>query len=257
MSNPLDPNQQPISGAGHGVAGPYPGGQQFGAPYDPRSAQQTPATGGFSGYGQNQPGWAPQPQQGYYGVQGPALQGVAYPNGSYGSFGGQPQQSGPKKGLIIGIIGAVMAFILLIVLALALTQNGNRSSDRSASPTAPGGATPVPSATQPNPGSAQNPSSAPDNKSQNSSNEVSSEEERNVKEVCRDALMQSVSKGSIDDWKVDRDGANEAGEPQFLMTGKFNGTLSSGRSGVFNFKCTAVHHPQEKSYEAWASLDTK
>lgn len=252
MSNPLDPNQQPISGAGHGVAGPYPGGQQFGAPYDPRSAQQTPATGGFSGYGQNQPGWAPQPQQGYYGVQGPALQGAAYPNGSYGSFGGQPQQGGSKTGLIIGIIGAVMAILLLIVLAVALTQNGNRSS----SPTASGGATPVPSTTHPNPGSAQNPSSAPD-KSQNSSNQVSSEEERNVVEQCRDALGQSISKGSIDEWTVDHDGTTEAGEPQFLMTGKLNGTLPSGRNGAFNFTCTAVYHPREKSYEAWASLDTK
>ena len=104
MSNPFNPNQQPMPGSGQ-----YPAGQQLGGAYGQQPGQQMPGAGG---YGQNQ-GFGQQPQQGYY--QQGQFQGAPY--------GGQPEQKS-KTGLIIGIIAAVVVVILVAGVAIwALTKD--------------------------------------------------------------------------------------------------------------------------------------
>ena len=48
---------------------------------------------------------------------------------------------------------------------------------------------------------------------------------------------------------------DSSGRPQYLSKGQFNGTLLTGKSGTFNFTCTALYHQDKGVYEAWASID--
>ena len=242
MSNPYNPNQQPAGGNGQ-----YPAGQQY--------TQQMPVAGGYL-----QQGYAQQPQQGYY-PQG-QFQGAPY--------GGQPEQKS-KTGLIIGIIAAVVVVILVAGVAIwALTKDDSSNDEASASPSAPTSAAPtsVPSAapspsapvapapapTQSAPPVGTKPSPAP-TQGTGSSGGVSTDEEYGVKLECKNAISSTVMQGKMENWIVERDGVDASGNPQYISTGQFNGTLLTGKSGTFNFTCTAVYHKDNGLYEAWAALD--
>ena len=241
MSNPYSPNQQPVGGNGQ-----YPAGQQY--------TQQMPAAGGYP-----QQGYAQQPQQGYY-PQG-QFQGAPY--------GGQPEKK--KTGLIIGIIAAVLVVILVAGVAIwALTKDDSSSDEASASPSAPSSAAPTstpsaapspsapvapaPAPTQSAPPVGTNPSPAP-TQGTGSSGSVSADEEYGVKTECKAALSQTVEQGSVGNWKVERDGVDNSGRPQYLAKGQLRGTLLTGKSGTFDFTCTVVYHTENGLYEAWASID--
>lgn len=251
MSNPFYPNQQPMPGSGQ-----YPTGQQLGGAYGQQPGQQMPGAGG---YGQNQ-GFGQQPQQGYYPPG--QFQGAPY--------GGQPEQKS-KTGLIIGIIAAVVVVILVAGVAIwALTKDDSSNDEASASPSAPTSAAPtsVPSAdpspsapvapapapTQSAPPVGTKPSPAP-TQGTGSSGGVSTDEEYGVKLECKNAISSTVMQGKMENWIVERDGVDASGNPQYISTGQFNGTLLTGKSGTFNFTCTAVYHKDNGLYEAWAALD--
>lgn len=242
MSSPFNPNQQPMPGSGQ-----YPAGQQY--------TQQMPVAGGYQ-----QQGYVQQPQQGYY-PQG-QFQGAPY--------GGQPEQKS-KTGLIIGIIAAVVVMILVAGVAIwALTKDDSSNDEASASPSAPTSAAPtsVPSAapspsapvapapapTQSAPPVGTKPSPAP-TQGTGSSGGVSTDEEYGVKLECKNAISSTVMQGKMENWIVERDGVDASGNPQYISTGQFNGTLLTGKSGTFNFTCTAVYHKDNGLYEAWAALD--
>ena len=242
MSNPYTPNQQPAGGNGQ-----YPAGQQY--------TQQMPVAGGYQ-----QQGYAQQPQQGYY-PQG-QFQGAPY--------GGQPEQKS-KTGLIIGIIAAVVVVILVAGVAIwALTKDDSSNDEASASPSAPTSAAPTaapssapspsapvapaPAPTQSAPPVGTNPSSGP-TQDAGSSSDVSANEEYGVKTECKSALSQTVQTGSVGNWMVKRDGVDNSGRPQYQANGQFNGTLLTGKSGTFNFTCTALYHQDKGVYEAWSSID--
>lgn len=242
MSSPFTPNQQPMPGSGQ-----YPAGQQY--------TQQMPVAGGYQ-----QQGYVQQPQQGYY-PQG-QFQGAPY--------GGQPEQKS-KTGLIIGIIAAVVVMILVAGVAIwALTKDDSSNDEASASPSAPTSAAPtsVPSAapspsapvapapapTQSAPPVGTKPSPAP-TQGTGSSGGVSTDEEYGVKLECKNAISSTVMQGKMENWIVERDGVDASGNPQYISTGQFNGTLLTGKSGTFNFTCTAVYHKDNGLYEAWAALD--
>ena len=242
MSNPYNPNQQPAGGNGQ-----YPAGQQY--------TQQMHVAGGYQ-----QQGYVQQPQQGYY-PQG-QFQGAPY--------GGQPEQKS-KTGLIIGIIAAVVVVILVAGVAIwALTKDDSSNDEASASPSAPTSAAPtsVPSAdpspsapvapapapTQSAPPVGTKPSPAP-TQGTGSSGGVSTDEEYGVKLECKNAISSTVMQGKMENWIVERDGVDASGNPQYISTGQFNGTLLTGKSGTFNFTCTAVYHKDNGLYEAWAALD--
>jgi len=201
-----------------------------------------------------------QPQQGYY-PQG-QFQGAPY--------GGQPEQKS-KTGLIIGIIAAVVVVILVAGVAIwALTKDDSSNDEASASPSAPTSAAPtsVPSAdpspsapvapapapTQSAPPVGTKPSPAP-TQGTGSSGGVSTDEEYGVKLECKNAISSTVMQGKMENWIVERDGVDASGNPQYISTGQFNGTLLTGKSGTFNFTCTAVYHKDNGLYEAWAALD--
>ena len=241
MSNPYNPNQQPAGGNGQ-----YPAGQQY--------TQQMPVAGGYQ-----QQGYVQQPQQGYY-PQG-QFQGAPY--------GGQPEQKS-KTGLIIGIIAAVVVVILVAGVAIwALTKDDSSNDEASASPSAsssaaptsapsavpsPAPSAPAPAPTQSAPPVGKNPSPAPTSGT-GSSGSVSSDEEYGVLTECKSALSQTVQKGKLQTWTVVRDGVDSKGRPQYQANGQFNGTLLTGKSGTFNFTCTALYHQDKGVYEAWASID--
>ena len=238
MSNPYSPNQQPVGGNGQ-----YPAGQQY--------TQQMPAAGGYP-----QQGYAQQPQQGYY--QQGQFQGAPY--------GGQPEKK--KTGLIIGIIAAVLVVILVAGVAIwALTKDDSSSNEASASPSAPSTAAPTsappaapspsapvapaPAPTQSAPPAGTNPSPAP-TQGGGSSGDISAEDEYRIKVECKNAILPTVQQGKMENWIVERDGVDSAGNPQYISTGQFNGTLATGKSGTFNFVCTAIYHKADDAYEAWA-----
>ena len=224
MSTPFNPNQQPIPGNGQ-----YPVGQQY--------TQQMPAAGGYQQQGYQ------QPQQGYY-PQG-QFQGAPY--------GGVPEKK--KTGLIIGIIAAVLVVILIAGVAIwALTKDDSSNDEASASPSASSSAAPTsaPSAV-PSPAPSA-PAPAP-TQGTGSSGSVSSDEEYGVMTECKSALSQTVQQGKLQTWTVVRDGVDSSGRPQYQANGQFNGTLLTGKSGTFNFTCTALYHQDKGVYEAWASID--
>ena len=248
MSNPYSPNQQPAGGNGQ-----YPAGQQY--------TQQMPTAGGYQqqGYPQQQ-GYAQQPQQGYY-------QQGQFPGAPYG---GAPEKKS-KTGLIIGIIAAVVVVILVAGVAIwALTKDDSSTDEASASPSAPTSAaptsapsaepspsapmTPAPAPTQSAPPVGTKPSPAP-TQGTGSSGGVSTDEEYGVKLECKNAISSTVMQGKMENWIVERDGVDASGNPQYISTGQFNGTLLTGKSGTFNFTCTAVYHKDNGLYEAWAALD--
>ena len=249
MSTPFNPNQQPMSGNGQ-----YTTGQQFGGGYGQQPSQQMPGVGG---YGQPQ-GFGQQPQQGYY-PQG-QFQGAPY--------GGVPEKK--KTGLIIGIIAAVLVVILIAGVAIwALTKDDSSNDEASASPSAsssaaptsapsavpsPAPSAPAPAPTQSAPPVSTNPSPAP-TQGTGSSGSVSSDEEYGVMTECKSALSQTVQQGKLQTWTVVRDGVDSSGRPQYQANGQFNGTLLTGKSGTFNFTCTALYHQDKGVYEAWASID--
>ncbi|WP_309305771.1 hypothetical protein [Schaalia dentiphila] len=116
MSNPFNPNQQPMPGSGQ-----YPAGQQLGGAYGQQPGQQMPGAGG---YGQNQ-GFGQQPQQGYY---------------QQGQFPGTPYGGAPEKkktGLIIGIIAAVLVVAIIAGIAIWALNKDDSDSDAD-SPAMPG-----------------------------------------------------------------------------------------------------------------------
>ena len=240
MSTPFNPNQQPIPGNGQ-----YPVGQQY--------TQQMPAAGGYQQQGYQ------QPQQGYY-PQG-QFQGAPY--------GGVPEKK--KTGLIIGIIAAVLVVILIAGVAIwALTKDDSSNDEASASPSASSSAAPTsapsvapspsapvapaPAPSQSAPPVGTKPSPAPTSGT-GSSGSVSSDEEYGVLTECKSALSQTVQKGTLQTWTVVRDGVDSSGRPQYQANGQFNGTLLTGKSGTFNFTCTALYHQDKGVYEAWASID--
>ena len=112
MSNPFNPNQQPMPGSGQ-----YPAGQQLGGTY----GQQMPGAGG---YGQTQ-GFGQQPQQGYY------------PQGQFPGtpYGGAPQKN--KIGLIVGIIAAVLVVAIIVGVVIWALNKDDSDSDADA-PAMPG-----------------------------------------------------------------------------------------------------------------------
>ena len=239
MSTPFNPNQQPIPGNGQ-----YPVGQQY--------TQQMPAAGGYQQQGYQ------QPQQGYY-PQG-QFQGAPY--------GGVPEKK--KTGLIIGIIAAVLVVILIAGVAIwALTKDDSSNDEASASPSAsssaaptsapsavpsPAPSAPAPAPTQSAPPVGTKPSPAP-TQGTGPSGGVSTDEEYGVKLECKNAISSTVMQGKMENWIVERDGVDASGNPQYISTGQFNGTLLTGKSGTFNFTCTALYHQDKGVYEAWASID--
>ena len=242
MSNPYAPNQQPTGGNGQ-----YPAGQQY--------TQQMPVAGGYQ-----QQGYAQQPQQGYY-PQG-QFQGAPY--------GGQPEKKS-KTGLIIGIIAAVVVVILVAGVAIwALTKDDSSNNEASASPSAPTSAAPTaapssapspsapvapaPAPTQSAPPVGTNPSPAPP-QGGDSSGDLTASEKNGVQQQCKEALKTTAKKGTLEDWVITRDGSDSQGNPQYVMTAVFEGTLTTGKNGSFNVTCTAVYHKDEGVYEAWALLD--
>ena len=116
MSNPFNPNQQPMPGSGQ-----YPAGQQLGGAYGQQPGQQMPGAGGYGQYH----GFGQQPQQGYY---------------QQGQFPGTPYGGAPEKkktGLIIGIIAAVLVVAIIAGIAIWALNKDDSDSDAD-SPTMPG-----------------------------------------------------------------------------------------------------------------------
>lgn len=134
MSNPFNPNQQPMPGSGQ-----YPAGQQLGGAYGQQPGQQMPGAGGYGQYH----GFGQQPQQGYY---------------QQGQFPGTPYGGAPEKkktGLIIGIIAAVLVVAIIAGIAIWALNKDDSDSDAD-SPTMPG----VPSQTS-DPAAGTNPMQPP------------------------------------------------------------------------------------------------
>ena len=290
MSNPYDPNQQPLNGDNNGQYsteqqpteqlpavdyGQQPTEQLPAVNYGQQATQQMPAVGGYGqqatqqmpavgGYGQAQPGYAQQ--QGYY----PPGQFPASP------YGGQPKKKGPNTGLIIGAIAAVIVVILIAVIAIIALNRGDSSDDSSASPSAspttststtPSASPPstshpsTSSSSKPTP-SQSSPSSSASSKptpsqSASSSSTVSVDEEYGVKSECKNAMTQFVQQGKLENWTVERDGVNSKGEKQYISKGQINGTLITGETGIYNFTCTAVYHQDSGLYEAWSTIEHK
>ena len=116
MSNPFNPNQQPMPGSGQ-----YPAGQQLGGAYGQQPGQQMPGAGGYGQYH----GFGQQPQQGYY---------------QQGQFPGTPYGGAPEKkktGLIIGIIAAVLVVAIIAGISIWALNKDDSDSDAD-SPTMPG-----------------------------------------------------------------------------------------------------------------------
>jgi len=239
MSTPFNPNQQPIPGNGQ-----YPVGQQY--------TQQMPAAGGYQQQGYQ------QPQQGYY-PQG-QFQGAPY--------GGVPEKK--KTGPLLRIIaGRHVGHLIAGVAIWALTKDDSSNDEASASPSASSSAAPTsaPSAVPsppppappppptPPPPPPPTPPPPPPPQGTGSSGSVSSDEEYGVMTECKSALSQTVQKGTLQTWTVVRDGVDSSGRPQYQANGQFNGTLLTGKSGTFNFTCTALYHQDKGVYEAWASID--
>ena len=273
MSSPYSPeNQQPYQPQQGGYPQQGGDGQQptqqmpVTGGYGQQQTQQMPVTGGYGqqqtqqmpvagGYGQPQ-GYGQQAQQGYY---------------AQGQFQGAPGAARPpqkKTGLIIGIIAAVLVIALIAGVAVWALIKGHSSSDEtSASPStaaptyAPSAApspssstasTPTPTRSTPPVGSKSSPTPT---QGTSSSGSLSADEEYGVKNECKSALSQTVQKGTLENWTVQRDGVDSSGRPQYLSKGQFNGTLLTGKSGTFNFTCTAVYHQDKGVYEAWTSID--
>ena len=240
MSNPYNPNQQPAAGYGQ-------------SPFGQQHTQQMPAAGGYQ-----QQGYAQQPQQGYY-PQG-QFQGSPY--------GGQPEKK--KTGLIIGIIAAVVVVLIAAGVAIWWFVSGDESSDEASAQSAPSSAAPTaapssnpnptapaapaPAPTQSAPPVGTNPSPAPP-QGGDSSGDLTTSEKNGVAQQCKEALKTTAKKGTLENWVITRDGSDSQGNPQYVMTAVFEGTLTTGKNGSFNVTCTAVYHKDEGVYEAWALLD--
>lgn len=265
MSNPYDPSYQPFSGNGNDMGAQYPGGQHAASPYGAQPAQQMPPGAGV--YGQTQPGYAPGAAQGYYDPR------VPYPQGGFQAtpYGAQPQKSGPNVGVIIGIVASVLIIVLVVIIGLAAMRNKSEPSDTSSA--RPGSSSSQdssgPSATPSAPasGPSKTPKSTPSSSanapkpipsaSKGASSGVSAAEEEAVFAECKNATVSQVIKGKFEDWTIESAGKTDDGKPAFLMTGSFTGTLVTGRSGTFTFRCDAIYHPSEQAYEAWMVLSSQ
>ena len=276
MSNPYDPNQQPLNGDNNGQYSTeqQPTEQLPAVDYGQQPTEQLPAVN----YGQQ--ATQQMPAVGGYGQQAtqqmPAVN--YYPPGQFPAspYGGQPKKKGPNTGLIIGAIAAVIVVILIAVIAIIALNRGDSSDDSSASPSASpttststtpsaspsstshpstsSSSKPTPSQSSPSSSASSKPTPS---QSASSSSTVSVDEEYGVKSECKNAMTQFVQQGKLENWTVERDGVNSKGEKQYISKGQINGTLITGETGIYNFTCTAVYHQDSGLYEAWSTIEHK
>ena len=230
MSNPFNPNQQPMPGNG-----PYPTGQQFGAGYGQQPGQQMPGAGG---YGQPQ-GFGQQPQQGYY-PQG-QFQGAPY--------GGAPEKK--KTGLIVGIIAAVLV-VAIIAGIVIWALNKDESDSVADSPTMPGvpsqGSGPAAGTNPMQPPVGTNPSqgTAPGNGSAGQG-----DMQQRVASMCKEEINKKFSNANISNENFTQPEVLPNGQKQ-IYTGIVSGTeTSTNKSGRWEFTCNGYYIKDMNDYTGW------
>ena len=228
MSNPFNPNQQPMPGSGQ-----YPAGQQLGGAYGQQPGQQMPGAGG---YGQNQ-GFGQQPQQGYY---------------QQGQFPGTPYGGAPEKkktGLIIGIIAAVLVVAIIAGIAIwALNKNDSDSdADSPAMPGVPSQASDPAAGTNPmQPPVGTNPTqgAAPGN-----GNGGQGDMKERVLASCKEQINRKWSNANVSNENYAQPEVLPNGE-KHVYTGIVTGTdTTTNKTGRWSFECKGYYVKSLDSFD--------
>ncbi|WP_424153633.1 hypothetical protein [Schaalia odontolytica] len=160
--------------------------------------------------------------------------------------------------MIIGIVAAILVIVLMVAFAFIATSNRPRTSGQAPATSTPTTGASADSTSGSSSGTSSGSghgSSKPRNK--NGNEPLSADEESNVVSQCKASLARVVASGNITDWTMQRDGATDKGNLQYLMKGTFEGKLNSGKSGTFGFTCNAVQDLNNGQYIATATVDTK
>ena len=228
MSNPFNPNQQPMPGSGQ-----YPAGQQLGGAYVQQPGQQMPGAGG---YGQNQ-GFGQQPQQGYY-------QQGQFPGAPYG---GATEKK--KTGLIIGIIAAVLVVAIIAGIAIwALSKNDSDSdADSPAMPGVPSQASGPAAGTNPmQPPVGTNPTqgAAPGN-----GNGGQGDMKERVLASCKEQINRKWSNANVSNENYAQPEVLPNGE-KHVYTGIVTGTdTTTNKTGRWSFECKGYYVKSLDSFD--------
>lgn len=228
MSNPFNPNQQPMPGSGQ-----YPAGQQLGGAYGQQPGQQMPGAGG---YGQNQ-GFGQQPQQGYY---------------QQGQFPGTPYGGAPEKkktGLIIGIIAAVLVVAIIAGIAIWALNKDDSDSDAD-SPAMPG----VPSQAS-DPAAGTNPMQPPvgTNPTQGAApgngNGGQGDMKERVLASCKEQINRKWSNANVSNENYAQPEVLPNGE-KHVYTGIVTGTdTTTNKTGRWSFECKGYYVKSLDSFD--------
>ena len=228
MSNPFNPNQQPMPGSGQ-----YPAGQQLGGAYGQQPGQQMPGAGG---YGQNQ-GFGQQPQQGYY---------------QQGQFPGTPYGGAPEKkktGLIIGIIAAVLVVAIIAGIAIWALNKDDSDSDAD-SPAIPG----VPSQAS-DPAAGTNPMQPPvgTNPTQGAApgngNGGQGDMKERVLASCKEQINRKWSNANVSNENYAQPEVLPNGE-KHVYTGIVTGTdTTTNKTGRWSFECKGYYVKSLDSFD--------
>ena len=228
MSNPFNPNQQPMPGSGQ-----YPAGQQLGGAYGQQPGQQMPGAGG---YGQNQ-GFGQQPQQGYY-------QQGQFPGTPYG---GAPEKT--KTGLIIGIIAAVLVVAIIAGIAIWALNKDDSDSDAD-SPAMPG----VPSQAS-DPAAGTNPMQPPvgTNPTQGAApgngNGGQGDMKERVLASCKEQINRKWSNANVSNENYAQPEVLPNGE-KHVYTGIVTGTdTTTNKTGRWSFECKGYYVKSLDSFD--------
>ena len=266
MSNPYGPSQSPQRGVSQVPNGYYPAESQGGASYEAPSGHQQPSSPIGMGYVQGQPSVTPPGQPGYYGVPTPMPQVLPTSGPSYGAGVGVAPRKSSHAGMIIGIVAAILVIVLMVAFAFIATSNRPRTSGQAPATSTPTTGASADSTSGSSSGTSSGSSSGTSSgsghgsskpRNKNGNEPLSADEESNVVSQCKASLARVVASGNITEWTMQRDGATDKGNLQYLMKGTFEGKLNSGKSGTFGFTCNAVQDLNNGQYIATATVDTK
>ena len=266
MSNPYGPSQSPQRGVSQVPNGYYPAEPQGGASYEAPSGHQQPSSPIGMGYVQGQPSVTPPGQPGYYGVPTRMPQVLPTSGPSYGAGVGVAPRKSSHAGMIIGIVAAILVIVLMVAFAFIATSNRPRTSGQAPATSTPTTGASADSTSGSSSGTSSGSSSGTSSgsghgsskpRNKNGNEPLSADEESNVVSQCKASLARVVASGNITDWTMQRDGATDKGNLQYLMKGTFEGKLNSGKSGTFGFTCNAIQDLNNGQYIATATVDTK
>ena len=198
------------------------------------------------------------PQGGGYGAQVPPAGPVPPAPGAPG----QPRMApGPAPlpppashtPLIVGVVVGSLVVVLVVVGLLWLT--------RWRTPTTPGPAYnpgPVSSpgpAYNPGPASTPGPTSSPGPASANRA-PASGVIETQVVEECHSAVKQTVRNPVFTRDSATYERTDSNGDQHWTVSGRVTGTNTSGKTGTFEWSCTATHIDKNGLVDAWSSVET-